>query len=111
MATNSAGYLSLFCERRLCILEGLQAQKDSMFVQEFHADLVLADISYIAGLWVSEVLDLPNVKLSNLPIYEPYHAATIGFPTVLAYNPMDGHGLAPPMVGPSAFHCHADAHQ
>jgi hypothetical protein len=70
-------------------------------VQDFNADLILADISYIAGLWVSEVLDLPNVKLSNLPIYEPYHAATIGFPTVLAYNPMDGHGLAPPMVGQS----------
>ncbi len=63
-------------------------------VQEFKADLLFGDWGYFCTPALSEVLQVPRVTVSNIPIVDPIHTTwdrstgrRMHVPNMLAYTP------------------------
>ena len=62
--------------------------------QALKADVVFGDFAYFCHIGISEVLKVPRVSLSNVPVPDPVHTSwdrstgrRMNIPNLLAYTP------------------------
>lgn len=68
--------------------------KEGGLLQEYNADLLFGDWGYFCTPALSEVLQIPRVTVSNIPIVDPIHTTwdrstgrRMNVPNMLAYTP------------------------
>ena len=68
--------------------------KEGGLPQEYNADLLFGDWGYFCTPALSEVLQIPRVTVSNIPIVDPIHTTwdhstgrRMNVPNMLAYTP------------------------